>query len=517
MASFKQYRAPAGNDSALVDPPWSEQLARIASPARPANITIGGTPLKRLAASAREDVLKAAQAYTSAYADVSTPTGPLVVSGHQPELFHPGVWFKNFALDSLAKAAGGVGLHLLIDSDLCRETSIRVPTGSVEAPRVEAIDYDTPAATMPHEQREIRDAELLGSFADRVIKKTLSPSGDPLVGQLWEQAAGASREDMNLGRMLSKARHRLERAWGSKTLELPFSQVADDEGFRRFAAELLQRAGETANAYNEALATYRDAHRLRNAAQPLPDLAADGSWIETPFWVWSDAEPTRRPLVARVETRSLTLTDRQGWTATGPADADGVVAWLTDLRADGIKIRSRALATTLYCRLVLADLFLHGIGGAKYDQVTDLLGERLFGTAPPPYATLTATLRLPIEHNTPTEQDRLAAVKRLRDLDYHPEWFVEDHPAAQEKQRLIREANTATNTAAWHQAIQRANEALRETVHDRRVQAERILEETKLGLRRAAILDSREYSFCLFPAADVRDRLTKLSTIDTDA
>ena len=44
---------------------------------------------------------------------------------------------------------------------------------------------------------------------------------------------------------------------------------------------------------------------------------------------------------------------------------------LAELSSRGIKLRTRALTTTLFARLVLSDMFLHGIGGAKYDQVTD--------------------------------------------------------------------------------------------------------------------------------------------------
>ena len=40
------------------------------------------------------------------------------------------------------------------------------------------------------------------------------------------------------------------------------------------------------------------------------------------------------------------------------------------LQTRGIKLRSRALTTTMFVRLFLADAFLHGIGGAKYDEVT---------------------------------------------------------------------------------------------------------------------------------------------------
>ena len=53
-------------------------------------------------------------AYTSQYRDVperwqrsETLAGaPFILSGHQPEMFHPGVWYKNFVLGGLAQADG---------------------------------------------------------------------------------------------------------------------------------------------------------------------------------------------------------------------------------------------------------------------------------------------------------------------------------------------------------------------------------------------------------------------------
>src|SRR5437899_8846021 len=49
------------------------------------------------------------------------------VAGHQPDLFHPGVWIKNFALHGLAKSYGSTPLNLIVDSDAAKTTSIRVP------------------------------------------------------------------------------------------------------------------------------------------------------------------------------------------------------------------------------------------------------------------------------------------------------------------------------------------------------------------------------------------------------
>ena len=88
-----------------------------------------------------------------------------------------------------------------------------------------------------------------------------------------------------------------------------------------------------------------------------------------------------------------------------------------------MKIRSRALITTLWARLALGDLFLHGIGGAKYDQVTDRLIERFFGLQPPGIMVLSATLHLPVappRGMTPDEVRRDPA-GTSRDLTFHPE------------------------------------------------------------------------------------------------
>ena len=62
-----------------------------------------------------------------------------------------------------------------------------------------------------------------------------------------------------------------------------------------------------------------------------------------------------------------------------------------DLGQRGLKVRSRALTNTLYARLFLCDLFIHGIGGGKYDEVTDDMIRRYYGIEPPEYLVLSAT------------------------------------------------------------------------------------------------------------------------------
>ena len=64
----------------------------------------------------------------------------------------------------------------------------------------------------------------------------------------------------------------------------------------------------------------------------------------------------------------------------------------------------------MYARLFLCDLFIHGIGGGKYDEVTDNIIRRYYGVEPPAYLVLSATLHLPLPHHPARPED----CRRLR-------------------------------------------------------------------------------------------------------
>jgi hypothetical protein len=184
---------------------------------------------------------------------------------------------------------------------------------------------------------------------------------------------------------------------------------------------------------------------------------------------------------------------------------------LADLAERGVKIRTRALATTLFARLCLSDLFLHGIGGAKYDQVTDAIALRFFGFALPDFATVSATLRLPIDHERIDATQQSTLRQALRDLEFHPERFaLRDGLVAGDKlsavaelaarkRRWVETVKTEQNARQRHAEIAAANDAIYPHVAHLRTQIERQLEVLDRRMRAGAILESREYAFCLFP------------------
>jgi hypothetical protein len=524
-SKFRTLRAPSGDGQTLVDPPYASLTGIVTSNRESLaaeNYDVQGRSLAELIRAARERLLHLAAAYTSAYRDVperwrdlaGAADTPFILSGHQPEMFHPGVWYKNFVLGGLARRMDGVGIHLSIDSDLCRGASIRVPTGGTDRPRVEAVPYDKPAPEVPYEERRIRDKASFSTFGERAAALIRPLVSEPMVAALWPLMMERNPGQSNLGLRLAQGRHALEQTWNNETLELPQSAVCQMPEFAWFTAHLLAHLPRFRNAYNKALGLYRCAHRMRNRAHPMPDLAADGEWLEAPFWIWSAEQPQRRPLFARQSGGQVVITDRRSNSIALPLgpDSDPSVAaeQLAALSSRGIKVRTRALTTTLFARLVLSDLFLHGIGGAKYDRVTDQIVRLFFGFEPPEFATVSATLRLPIRHAALDGAAIGQWEQRLRELRYHPEQYVDfssatngDSPAVAEiiatKQHWLQTAKTSENAHERHVAIAGANDKLQPYVALLREQIERERVDTQHRKRGEAILNSREYSFCLYP------------------
>ncbi|TWT65896.1 hypothetical protein Pla123a_48070 [Posidoniimonas polymericola] len=518
-SAFRQFRAPRGQGQSLVDPGWDELLPLVEANRQLAAglpYDFGGTPLVELRAAARSSLLHAATGATV----TDALERPLIMSGHQPELFHPGVWFKNFVLDRLARESAGRAVNLVIDSDLCRAPSISVPTGGATSPRVDAVAFDAASTPLPFEQRGVLDRSVLESFPDRVGEALAGLIDQPLVTGLWPRVVAAVAEGQPLGAAIGVARHALELDWGLAHSEAPISSVCDASPFRWFALDILLRLDDFHRAHNQALAEYRTAHKIRTPAQPIPDLHQRDGWLEAPFWVWTDDQPERRPLFARRDSGRLVLSDLLGgeWPIADAANFDSGAARLAELRFQhGVKIRSRALVTTVFARLLLADVFIHGIGGAKYDQVADRAAELYFGFAPPPHATATATLQLPIPHAPRISRDRPREIAaELRALQYHPERHLESPPSnaaahIDAKRRWVQTDKTPANAAERHHAIESANAALQPFVEPRRAELLVEQERTTELLRTTAVLESREYAFCLFPADWLREQLRQVT------
>lgn len=472
------------------------------------NIELAGRSIATLREQLLSELPRLALQHTRRYRDV-TPEGweeqGLILSGHQPRLFHPGVWFKNYVLSSLCQHGIGIPINLVVDNDLCGLPAIAVPVVNQGRAAFTNCHYDQPGDNVPFELSRLLDESCFRSFPERLGQLIKPLVTEPLVHRLWQHWSDLPRDLRdNLGMGLAAARHKLESDFGWQTLELPLSQLCRTEAFACFLAELLLRAKEFRTIHNSALEEYRRLNRIRSKSHPVPSLTLEGNWCEVPFWGYSPAKPRRQRLFVQSSGEQLELSDRDGWSVK--LDKLRLTEQLHELLQGPICIRTRALTTTLFSRVLACDLFLHGIGGAKYDELTNEIGQQIFGIPLPAFMTLTATVRLPGHERPTTAADVVRHEVLQRELKYHPEQHLSPADTAavgrwlETKRHLIATRDSSSNLKSWQRELEQVDAALAPFVARTAEQLSAEIERLKEVQQRDAVLGSREISLCCFEA-----------------
>jgi hypothetical protein len=404
-----------------------------------------------------------------------------------------------------------------VDNDTVKKTTVRVPTGTLGEPSVVHLPLDRWQGEIPFEEYRVTDDELFRQFGARVAAAVRPMGFEPLAADFWSFAVADGSADAGLGEQIARARRRQETAWGCENLELPVGRLCQTEPFYWFACHVLAQLPRFASIYNESLVDYRSRYRIRSRNHPVPELHSDGEWHEAPFWVWTAERPRRRHLFVRHVGLELELSDRDQWTARLPLSADReaccAVDALDDIARRGVKIRTRALTTTLFTRLCLADLFIHGLGGARYDELADAIIERFFGLRPPGFMTLTGTLHLPVAARL-TGADRAAELRRLlRDLQYNPDRYLSRHIAGvSDVDRLVSEKRRLFDQHPTKRAERRSqfdhfreiNAALVPFLAGQREATESALVAAEAAAAATTILKSRDWAFCVYPEESLK-------------
>jgi hypothetical protein len=447
--------------------------------------------------------------------DLPHTGGPLIVTGHQPELFHPGVWVKNFAAAGLARRWGGTSLNLIIDNDLAKPW-LRVPRRAAAPIRAVRVPFEPGVPGEPYEELRVRNEACFAAFPQVVREHLGQLDYLPLLDRLWRKvqsfAAVATGLGDQPGHRLAGARHLIEAEWGCTNLELPISRLCRTQAFGRFVWHLLTELPRFHAIHNQSLTAYRHKHRLRSANHPVPALAVDGDWLEAPLWCWRAGDTHRQRVFARQVNGCLELRLNPSTTARLPKHSP-LQQPLVDLQGAGYRLRPRALTTTLFARLFLADLFIHGIGGAIYDELTDAIIRGFSDLEPPGFLTLSATFRLPFGRGPSHLSEFRALSHRVRDQWWNPDRYLRDEtlqaPRARElceSKRLLasQQPKTADEKLARYVKLRAVGDELRKVSGREHGGAAIELAALKRRVEEEAVLADREYSFCLHPEAELR-------------
>jgi hypothetical protein len=348
--------------------------------------------------------------------ELGLPTGrPLILTGHQPGFFHPGVLAKYITARELAARSGAAVAMLVVDHDAADPFALRVPR-SLDDDLPEPIDVrlgPAPRVGAAAESLPVQHERDLNAARDQALRKhdlaaeaaaMLDAAVHALVNALHhhpadgaEQAAIANAHLLGIADLGPLVRS---------------SELAAAHAFAEFARSLATDDDELI-AYNRAVAAHPDAGVTPLAgvrhADPQPSVDEDA---ELPLWSIDPATAVRRAV------------RRDGLAHTDPAT-----------------LRPRALCMTALLRRLGCELFIHGTGGAAYDHATTQWRPEPLA----PVATATADLYLP---NEPADHITQADVAHARWLAHHARHSpaaVNDHQREQTRRTLvanIRNANT---------------------------------------------------------------------------
>jgi len=325
---------------------------------------------------------------------------PIIATGHQAELHHPGVWVKDVLIGTVAQKLGGRALHFAVDTDEPKHLQLRWPGGSFpltdDAAHAKSEWSGLMNPPTPEHlhlvEREFHKAAKHWTF-ESLVPGFLADLRHHVV-----QAEMPAPQQASLPAALMRSAHALDRSLGLTYESLLVSPICLAEPYLLFVHHVLSRAELFASDYNAVLDGYRRDNKIRAPGRPMPNLKLTADACEVPFWLDSLADGSRaRATVVRDGTAwGLRLPGGQHFRFTPVADGwDAASRLLTWMREHRVRLAPRALTLTAVLRLLVADQFVHGIGGGQYDQVLDRLIARHFTLDPPRFSVTTATLFFP--------------------------------------------------------------------------------------------------------------------------
>lgn len=321
----------------------------------------------------------------------------IVLTGHQTELWHPGVWAKNALIDAAARKIGALAIHLAVDTDAPKHLGIRWPNFSVPiTDDAAAGTADWAALVAPPTPAHLAEIE------SKLSQATPSFGYEPMLHDWIGAMRLAVLDGLNgsdLPKAIATASHQLDWSLGLDYSIHTLSPTLGSRAWLAFAYHVMARAADFANVYNASLACYRKQEGIDSTTRPMPDLRVTNLQIEAPFWLDELVASRRHRMMLEVRNGTVCLCRPFAddcLTLDPTLDAFEAAEKLREfVLRHRLRITPRALTLTIFMRLFVTDLFVHGIGGGRYDQIADRIIQRHFGIEPPKFAVSTATLFLP--------------------------------------------------------------------------------------------------------------------------
>ncbi len=411
--------------------------------------------------------------------------GPILATGHQAYLFHPGILAKYLALDEACRRLGAMPLNVVVDQDVYDALTLELPilrAGRLGVHRVRLAEQaaEVPVGAQPgvDAAKVIRALERAIADLGASLQADLSPIIDawrdlPAARTLAEQMAGV------VGRLMSPY-----------VGEMPWVLASDllgTECGRSIVGRMIEDAAGCVRAYNAAAGAHPQAG--------LTAMRIERERVELPLW-WMFPGRSRQRVYADLSDNRAILTVESG---------EGI-AWENDGDGKG-RLAPRALLLTGLMRARFCNLFIHGRGGGVYDRATAMWWRDWLGETLAPDAVVSADVRLQFDAPVAGPGEVQRAVWRAHHLPFNidralPPEVRRNDPKVERKREVLAHMDDDRDRARRYAAfreVRRINEGLAAAHPHLLEEAARDLESARLGAANSGIAGKRDWCFALYP------------------
>lgn len=344
---------------------------------------------------------------------------PVIMSGHQAQVWHPGILAKLMAIRAAADVLGAAAAWVVVDHDENDPLQVRAPYIGGDG-RLGVATFEPPEGEegVPACRRPAWGAAEAWGFPSS--SKEAAPGVVAGMGRI----RAAFIRHMGAGDAASQATAAaFELAREDGETGMPVAVRATELARTSLFGELVRKMRENPRACVEA-------HNAAVSAFPrdrIAPLAIDGESCELPLWTIGGAMGSVRRKVFSTELSTL------------PVES----------------LAPKALLLTGLMRLAGCELFIHGLGGERYDRITELWLDRWLGRALAPTAMVTATMWVRAPGCWPSTE-QIARAAWVAHRAQHDPSMVNDAARGKEKTELVERIRMSPRKSAERSELYRA-------------------------------------------------------------
>lgn len=316
----------------------------------------------------------------------------VIMTGHQPILYYPGIFVKLILASEIAKQFNGEAYYLVLDTD--RENVFWKFIFYKNSYYRKDLILNNPKEILLNQLLEENKKEQLLEFLKEwelqfyfIFEPNFVPEIKSKLKKIYQYISTSKK--IKISELSIFLNEIFIKELNLKIRPIFLSNILNTKTYKYIYEFIKSNYKKFYKIYNTLLNDFRKEHHIQNTAIPFPNLKEN----ELPFWKSNGY--IRRTLLLEEDNNCLIL--------------------------------PKAVIISLIIRGFLSDLMVHGVGGGFYDLVVERILNEFLGFSISPFITTTATVYPSYKASISFSfEEKEKILNQLRIWKFNPEYFIND-------------------------------------------------------------------------------------------